>query len=102
MCVAFSDIRSAYLKADLDVKLFMSPPKGVEPPEPGQVMRLDKALYGSKQAGRQWHQKFKGELLNWGFQVSHADPCLFISCLLSFLPVFPYRPSLHCSQLLYN
>ena len=70
MDVAFCDIRSAYLKADLDVKLYMKPPAGVKPPSPGMVMRLDRALYGLKQAGHLWSQKFKGDLLRWGYQSS--------------------------------
>ena len=75
---SFLDIRSAYLEAYLKIKQFMTPPKGVTPPEPGQVMRLDRGLYGLKQAGRRWHEKFRKNLLDWGFRSSSADSCLFV------------------------
>ena len=41
-------------------------------------MRLDKGLYGLKQAGRGWNRKFLKDLKAWGFVASQADPCLFI------------------------
>ena len=75
---AFVDIRSAYLEAELKIKQYMSPPKGVTPPQPGMVMRLDRGLYGLKQSGKRWHEKFKKNLIDWGFTPSSADPCLFV------------------------
>ena len=78
MEVSFCDIRSAYLTADLKVKQYMTPPQGVSPPEPGMVMRLDRALYGLRQSARVWHSKFQKDLLSWGYTPSSADPCLFI------------------------
>ena len=77
MTMKVVDVRSAYLQADLDIKILMKPPAGVKPPEPGMVMELIKALYGTKQAGRCWHKLFKSDLLEWGFKPSVADPCLF-------------------------
>ena len=72
------DVRSAYLKADLDIKQYVKPPDGVEPPEPGMVMMLERGLYGTAQGARCFHLKFRRELLSWGFQASVADPCLFV------------------------
>ena len=78
MDVSFVDIRSAYLKADLKIKQYMTPPMGVTPPKPGMVMRLDKGLYGLVQSGRRWNERFNKNLLAWGFKVSAADPCLYV------------------------
>ena len=78
MDISFVDIRSAYLEAELKIKQFMTPPQGVLPPKAGHVMRLDKGLYGLKQSGREWHIKFKKNLLSWGFKCCTADPCLFV------------------------
>ena len=78
MDVSFVDIRSAYLKADLKIKQYMTPPMGVTPPQPGMVMRLDKGLYGLVQSGRRWNERFNKNLLAWGFKVSAADPCLYV------------------------
>ena len=78
MDVSFVDIRSAYLKADLKIKQYMTPPMGVTPPTPGMVMRLDKGLYGLVQSGRRWNEQFNKNLLSWGFKASAADPCLYV------------------------
>ena len=78
MDVNFVDIRSAYLKADLKIKQYMTPPMGVTPPGPGMVMRLDKGLYGLVQSGRRWNEQFNKNLLSCGFKASVADPCLYV------------------------
>ena len=40
--------------------------------------RLVKSLYGTKQAGRNWHQAIVPLLtIKWGFTQSAADPCMF-------------------------
>ena len=78
MEVSFLDIRSAYLRAFLKRKQYMTAPAGVTPPTPGYVMRLDKGLYGLRQSGRRWYIKFSRHLREWGFVASTADPCLFI------------------------
>ena len=72
------DIRSAYLTADLDIPQYMTAPAGVTPPQPDWVMRLERGLYGTVQGARCFHLKFRRELLEWGFEASMADPCLFI------------------------
>ena len=71
------DISSAYLEAKLDIPQHMKPPCGVSPPKPGWVMKLLKGLYGLKQSGRGWHEKFRKDLKSWGYTQGNADPCLF-------------------------
>ena len=78
MDVDFLDIRSAYLTADLDIPQHMTPPKGVEPPQPGHVMLLEKGLYGLRQGARLFHEKFKKDLKAWGFRSGSGDPCLYV------------------------
>ena len=74
------DIRQAYLQADLPEKLYMRVPPGVpafgEHGEP-LVCRLNRSLYGLKQAGREWGALFASFLTNWGFTRSTIDTCLF-------------------------
>ena len=77
MDIQFLDIRSAYLTADMDIECFMEPPPGFDAPK-GHIMRLDKALYGTKQGARLFHQKFRKDLIKWGFKASSADPCCFV------------------------
>ncbi|XP_018505520.2 uncharacterized mitochondrial protein AtMg00810-like [Pyrus x bretschneideri] len=42
------------------------------------VCKLHKSLYGLKQAPRAWNERFTNFLPSLGFQVSQADPSLFI------------------------
>jgi hypothetical protein len=71
------DVKTAYLNGDLDEEIFMEPPEGLNIPD-GMVLRLCKAIYGLRQAGRQWYLKLKSVLIEMGFtQVIH-DPHTFV------------------------
>jgi hypothetical protein len=67
------------LNAELDVSIYMRQPKGYEKGD--LVCKLNKALYGTKQAGRAWAAKLKSFLESCDFRASVFDPCLFtMSC----------------------
>jgi hypothetical protein len=55
------DIRAAYLNTEIDVPIYMKKPKGYE--KGNLVCKLNKALYGTKQAGRAWQLKVDLNLL---------------------------------------
>jgi hypothetical protein len=46
--------------------------------KPQHVCKLDKALYGLKEAPRAWYSRFSAKLTTIGFQASKADSSLFI------------------------
>ena len=70
------DVKSAYLEAPMDMPVYINIP-GQTPP-PGMGFRLIKSLYGTKQAGHNWHQTIVPKLTSeWGFKQSAADPCMF-------------------------
>ena len=76
--VAIFDIRSAYLHAKLEEEVYMKPFSGLKPPWKGAVLRLRNALYGLRQAGREWNKKLHKRLLELGLEQAVADPCLYI------------------------
>ena len=47
------DVVGAYLNGDLDHEIYMTQPLGYSD-DSGKVLRLQKAIYGFKQAGRAW------------------------------------------------
>ena len=43
----------------------------------GKVARLNKAVYGLRQAGRTWYNRFTSWMIEKGYVQSPSDPCLF-------------------------
>ena len=74
------DVTSAFTQADIDAEIYIEPPKGFESKgrdgQP-QVLKLKKALYGTKQASRLWQQALVKRLVAMGFVQSKHDPCIF-------------------------
>jgi hypothetical protein len=74
------DIRQAYLQANLSENIYMYPPPGVarvgREREP-LVLKLNRSLYGLKQAGREWAALFTSFLVDWGMHRSTIDVCLY-------------------------
>lgn len=72
------DVDSAYLHGEIKEEIYIQQPEGlINPNFKTKVCKLNKALYGTKQAGRVWHEKIKQFLLNQGFNQSVYDQCIF-------------------------
>ena len=66
MFVSIFDIRSAYLKADLEEETYLAPFPGVTPPRKGMVMKLIHPLYGLCQAGRSFYKHLHKTMTSMG------------------------------------
>ena len=75
------DVTNAFTQSDIDSEIYVEPPKGFEKyDENGKsyVLKLKRALYGTKQASRMWQLKLRSHLITkMGFTNSSHDPCLF-------------------------
>lgn len=70
------DIKSAFLNAPLTEELFLNPPPGVKTPK-DHVLKLNKAIYGLRQAPFSWHKTLSEWLFQIGFRRCDAEPCVF-------------------------
>lgn len=73
MSVAVLDVSGAFLHAKLDHELYIT---GLPWMKKGVASRIVRALYGTKQAGRKWHQLFKKTVKKEGFKESLKEPCI--------------------------
>ena len=68
------DVKGAYLKSQVDPEanenLYLRYPDG-------KIYKLNKYLYGLKQAGFKWQENVTGVLLKGGYKQSEADPMIF-------------------------
>ena len=72
------DVHTAFLHGDIDEELSMKQPEGfVIPGKEHLVCKLNRSLYGLKQASRQWYKKFDAFMLKHGYKRSHVDHCLY-------------------------
>jgi hypothetical protein len=60
------DVKSAYLNAELRDEIFMEAPPGFDIPD-SMVLRLVKAVYGTKQGGRVWYEEIRDTLATMGY-----------------------------------
>jgi len=70
------NIKSAYLNALLDKEIYTTILNG-DPNYGKGYWRLEKALYGIKQSGRQWNEIISKFLIKNNFNQSLTDECIF-------------------------
>jgi len=78
MHVVQFDIKCAYIYGDIDKIVYMKQPLGfVDKTRPDLVCQLQRSLYGCKQSGRCWNQKFVAVMEGLGFKQINPDTCVF-------------------------
>nr|GEU40983.1 hypothetical protein [Tanacetum cinerariifolium] len=72
------DVKTAFLNGYLDEYIYMVKPEGsVDPNYPRKVCRLQRSIYGLKQASRSWNKRFDEEIKRFGFTQILDEPCVY-------------------------
>nr|KYP65831.1 Retrovirus-related Pol polyprotein from transposon TNT 1-94 [Cajanus cajan] len=72
------DINNAFLHGALKESVYMAQPPGFNTKHKGKVCKLNKAIYGLKQALRSWFQTLSNTLFKMGFKPAKSDTSLLI------------------------
>lgn len=70
------DAVTAFLQGDLNENVYMEQPEKYKDGT-NRACKLLKAIYGLKQAGRQWNIKLDAAIRKYGLIKSTADPCIY-------------------------
>src|SRR6266850_320961 len=71
------DVKSVYLNGELEEEIYMETPPGFNIPE-GMVLKLIKAVDGTKQGGRVWYNNVKATLEGMGYTCTESDHAVFV------------------------
>lgn len=72
------DVKMAFLNGNLEVEVYMRQPEGfISSAGKELVCKLKRAMYGLKQASRQWYLKFHNVISSFGFIENISDQCIY-------------------------
>lgn len=102
------DVQTAFLNGSIKEEVYMDQPAGFTvKSKKVLVCKLNRSLYGLKQASRCWNETFTNFLLNNGYKQSKSDTCLYIkndgdSFIIIVLFVDDLLIACNCLKLLNN
>ncbi|KAK8593575.1 hypothetical protein V6N12_045652 [Hibiscus sabdariffa] len=86
------DVKTAFLHGKLEEDVYMTQPEGfVTPKNVGKVYKLQRSIYGLKQASRSWNLHFNDAIKEFGFIRNEDEPCVykkFSRSIVSFLILY--------------
>uniref|UniRef100_A0A2N9I4J9 Integrase catalytic domain-containing protein n=1 Tax=Fagus sylvatica TaxID=28930 RepID=A0A2N9I4J9_FAGSY len=73
------DVKTAFLNGNLGEEVYMQQPEGFQMKgKEHMVCKLNKSIYGLKQASRQWYLKFDEIVTSLGFIENKIDQCIYL------------------------
>ena len=73
------DVKTAFLNGNLEEEVYMTQPEGyISKAKPESVCKLQRSIYGLKQASRSWNIRFDEAVKSFDFARSKEDPCVYI------------------------
>ncbi|GJZ16009.1 retrotransposon protein, putative, ty1-copia subclass [Tanacetum coccineum] len=72
------DVKFAFLNGRLNEDVYMVQPEGfVNPKHPRRVCKIQRSIYGLKQASKSWNKRFDEEIKRYGFTQYPDKPCVY-------------------------
>ena len=72
------DVKTAFLNGNLEESIYMMQPEGfVSPDQVQKVCKLQRSIYGLKQASRSWNIRFDDVIKTYGFEQNVDEPCVY-------------------------
>ncbi|KAK8563377.1 hypothetical protein V6N12_035525 [Hibiscus sabdariffa] len=72
------DVKTAFLNGKLEEDVYMPQPEGfVTPENAGKVCKLQRSIYGLKEASRSWNLRFNEAIQEFGFIRNEDEPCVY-------------------------
>ena len=71
------DVKTAFLSRHLQEEVYMIQPEGFVLKDPNKVCKLQKSIYGLKQASRSWNIRFDEIIKMFGFIKNEDEPCVY-------------------------
>ena len=71
------DVITAFLNAKVDEDVYMRVPEGFDRSD-GHVLKLNKSLYGTKQAPHMWNNELNAFIVSIGFVRLVSDSCVYV------------------------
>ncbi|KAM2774891.1 hypothetical protein COP1_019727 [Malus domestica] len=73
------DVKNAFLNGNLEEEIYMKQLEGfIQEGRENLVCKINKSIFGLKQASRQWYLKFDEVVSSHGFEESPSDECVYI------------------------
>ncbi|KAK8656121.1 hypothetical protein V6N13_108680 [Hibiscus sabdariffa] len=86
------DVKTAFLNGKLEEDVYITQPEGfVTLENAGKVCKLQRSIYGLKQASRSWNLRFNDAIKEFGFIRNEDEPCVykkFSGSIVSFLILY--------------
>ena len=71
------DVKTAFLNGNLSEEVYMIQPKGFTSKDSNKVCKLQKSIYGLKQASRSWNIRFDETIKEFVFSQNVDEPCVY-------------------------
>ena len=72
------DVKTAFLNGHLQEKIYVDQPEGfISKHEEKKVCKLQRSIYGLKQASRSWNICFDEAVKGYGFSQNEDEPCVY-------------------------